>query len=223
MKSSAIPAWLNRSGMSWEIEASLYPTETHLLMAAAASQGEILALESSGWEAPEPLLCRSSTPGDSAADYLEGVEEAISWRFAGLWSLLTLWPWTGHFTSSPSSSLPSSSTLCQWGDHPPFIHWTDTTASWKGCFTLVTFPVETMLSLAAVFCLNHKSSWLWTRFVEFSLSLFWQQESLSPSPVKFLPARARQSPPRHRNFPCIFVVGFQADGRRSSWRGGGQR
>jgi len=62
------------SGMSWETGASLCPIGAHLLAAAVTSQGEMVGLGSSGREAPE--LCRSSTPGDSPADYVEGVGEA---------------------------------------------------------------------------------------------------------------------------------------------------
>lgn len=41
-----------------------------------SSQGEILGLGALGQETPK--VCRSSTPGDSPTDYLEGVGEASS-------------------------------------------------------------------------------------------------------------------------------------------------
>lgn len=75
-KNSVIAVWLNKFGMSWESGASPCLTGTCLLIVFVTSQGEILSPRALGQEAPD--VCRSGTPGDSPADYLEGVGKASS-------------------------------------------------------------------------------------------------------------------------------------------------
>lgn len=197
-KSSAIPAWLNESGMSWERGASPCPTGTHLLMAAAASQGEILVSGALGWEAPE--ICRSSTPGDSPTDYLEGVGKASS-----------------DCTAVPRAVL-SSATCLPYGLGPvtSSLFLLPLCPSWVRCvgreITLLLHIGQTLLlakralsplscpQLGPCFPQQLASAWtgrrtalLWARSVEFCLSLFWQEELLSLSPIKYPPSTTRQS------------------------------